>query len=179
MKQQKLGVFESRKSKAFSRKAQLQIMENTFVLIIIFFILILALVFTIAVQKSNQRNNQIELQELELIKKSRVLNFLPEMQCSDNNDLDPDCYDILKIETMQTIFNQDKDYYPELIGHVRIIIKQFDPSPEVNQWTNEWLVYDNPKAEDKGYREVQFPVLLRDVTSNSDYFGVIYLGVYE
>lgn len=161
------------------KKAQLQIMENIFILIIIFIILILALVFVIAVQRSNQQDKVRELQEIELIKKSRVLNFLPEMQCSDNNDLDPDCYDILKIEAMQEIFDQDKDYYPELIGQVRILVRKFDPSPEVNSWEKEWLVYDKPKADFIGYREVQFPVLLRDVTSNSDYFGVIYLGVYE
>ena len=161
------------------KRAQLQIMENTFILIVIFLILILALIFVIAVQKSNQRDKVRELQELELIKKSRVLNFLPEMQCSDNNDLDPDCYDILKIEVMKEIFDNDKDYYPVLLGNVRILIRKFDPSPKINSWKDEWLVYDNPKAEDKGYREVQFPVLLRDVTSNSDYFGVIYLGVYE
>ncbi len=175
----KIKIFESRKSKAFSRKAQLQIMENTFILIVIFLILTLALIFVIAVQKSNQQDKVRELQEIELIKKSRVLNFLPEMQCSDNNDLDPDCYDILKIEVMTEIFENDLDYYPELIGHVKILIKKFDPSPEVNEWTDEWIIYDRPKGEYLGYREVQFPVLLRDVISNSDYFGVIYLGVYE
>ena len=175
----KIKIFESRKSKAFSRKAQLQIMENTFILIIIFLILIIALVFVIAVQRSNQQDRVKELQEIELIKKSHVLNFLPEMQCSDNNDLDPDCYDILKIEVMTEIFENDLDYYPELIGHVLIIVRQFDPSPEVNEWTNEWIIYNNTKGDYTGIRPVMFPVLLRDVTTNSDYFGVIYLGVYE
>ena len=165
------------------KKAQLQIMENIFILIIIFLILILALVFVIAVQKTNQRDKVRELQELELIKKSQILNFLPEMQCmegiEDKIDIDPNCYDIKKIEVMTEIFENDLDYYPELIGHVRILIRKFDPSPEVNSWEKEWLVYDKPKADFIGYREVQFPVLLRDVTTNSDYFGVIYLGVYE
>lgn len=165
------------------KRAQLQIMENTFILMVIFLILILALIFVIAVQRSNQQDKLQELQELELIKKAQVLNFLPEMQCmegiEEDIDIDPNCYDIKKIEVMTEIFENDLDYYPELIGHVRILIRKFDPSPEVNEWTDEWLVYDKPKGEYLGHREVQFPVILRDVTSKSDYFGIIYLGVYE
>ncbi len=154
-------------------------MENAFVLLIIFVILIIAFVFVMVMQKSAQKDKIQEFQELEIIKKAQVLNFLPEMQCSDNNNIDPDCYDILKIQIFKKYLDTDKLYYHSLLGYIKIEIIQYDPSPGVNQEIDRWVVYDNPKPDYSGQRLVQFPVLLKDVTENSNYFGYIKLGVYE
>jgi hypothetical protein len=162
-----------------TKRAQLQIMENAFIMLIIIVILIVAFIFVMAFQKSQQQDKATEFKELDILKKSRVLNFLPEMQCSDNNNLDPDCYDILKITSFSKQVQTEQLYYKSLLGNVKITIKEFDPSPGINKWTNTWEVYDNPLPEFKGIREVQFPVLLRDVVNNENGFGVIYLGVYE
>lgn len=134
----------------------------------------------VLVMNKAQANTKIEeLQEAELIKKSQVLNFLPEMQCSDNNNLDPDCYDIIKIQTFKNYVERDKTYYNALLGHIKIKIEKYDPSPDINAELESWEVFDYPYSEDKGEKSIQFPILLRDVVDNSDYFGIISLKIYK
>jgi len=70
-------------------------------------------------------------------------------------------------------------FYRSLLGYVRLDVVKYDPSPEINKEIETWNLYDNPKQEERGYSEIHYPVLLRDVRNNRDYFGVIYLGVYE
>jgi hypothetical protein len=164
------------------KKAQLQIMENVFMLLIVFVILAIALVFVMMMQKAAQKDKLEEYKELDMIKKSQILSFLPEMQCSDNNNLDPDCFDIYKIDVFTEHLKRDKLYYPNLLGNIKIEIVEFDPSPEIpddKRIIRTWVVYDNPKPDVKGEKNLQFPVLLKDVVENSNHFGVIKLGVYE
>ncbi len=161
------------------KKAQLQIMENIFVLLIIFAILAMAFVFVMIMQKSAQKDKIEEFKELEMIKKAQIMNFLPEMQCSDNNNLDPDCYDILKIEVFKKYLDKDKLYYRPLLGNIKIEIYMYDPSPEINKEIKKWELFDNPPRQYRGILPVRFPVLLKDSVENSDYFGYIVLSVYE
>ncbi|MBN2367756.1 hypothetical protein JXC34_01960 [Candidatus Woesearchaeota archaeon] len=165
-----------------NKKAQLQIMENVFVLIIIFIILIIAFVFAIGMQRSAQKDKLDELREIELIKKSQILNFFPELQCSDNNNLEPDCYDIYKIMSFKEKMEEDDAflrYYKFLFGNIKITIHRYDPSPNTQNWFDPVLLFDNPKSEDLGIKIVRFPILLRNVIEEKDYFGVIEVGVYE
>ncbi len=159
-----------------NKKAQLQIMENTFVLLIIFIIFIVVFFVILIVNKAQSGYRMSEIEESELIKKSQILNFLPEMQCSDNNNLDPDCYDIMKVEAFMDYVDNNPEYYQRMLGHIRIGIEQFNPS--TNNVEKEWEVYDFPNDDLKGERAIKFPVLLRDVTDDSDYFGIIHLWVY-
>ena len=154
-------------------------MENVFVLLIIFIILVMAFVFVMILQKSAQQDKMDEFKELEMIKKAQVLNFLPEMQCSDNNNLDPDCYDIFKIEIFKKYLETDKLYYRSLLGNIKIEVSRYDPSPGINKEIQTWELFDNPPQDYEGIQPVRFPVLLKDVVENSNYFGYIRLGVYE
>lgn len=163
----------------FKKKAQLQLMENTFVLLILFIIFMIVFLVILVMNKAQANTRTIELQEAELIKKSQVLNFLPEMQCSDNNNLDPDCYDIIKIQMFKDYVEQDKTYYNSMLGHIKIEVEKYDPSPDINQELERWEIYDYPYSEYNGEKPIQFPVLLRDVVDNSDYFGIIYLKIYK
>ena len=176
MKCQKFRIIEQVRKRRFRTKAQLQIMENAFILLILF--IIFSIAFVIAVQKSNQKDKLAEYSQVELIKKSRVLNFFPEMQCTDNNNLKSDCYDILKVMSFSDKVRQDSFYYKPLLGNIKISIRRYEPSPENKGWGTEWVVYDSQKPGATDKVAVRFPVLLRNVTDNSDYFGVIFLEVY-
>ena len=162
------------------KKAQLQVMENTFVLLVIFLILMIGVVFVASSQRKAGLAKLEMFKERDTIIKSRVLDFLPEMACKD----DPNCYDILKIIAFKEVI-AEKPYYHGLLGNIYLIVRRYDPSPENPDYMNfveEWVVYNNTKKEYKGHTELRFPVLLRDSTdlsANPDYFGVIYLGVYE
>jgi hypothetical protein len=165
------------------KKAQLQIMENAFAMLIIFIIFIIVGVFAFAWQRGEEVQRQREFAELEVLKKSWILNFLPEMQCSDNNNIEPDCYDLLKIDAFARKVEEQRssedDYYGRLLGYVNISVEWYDPSPDVNKQVAKWQIYDNPKKENKGMRVLPLPLTLRDPVNNSNYFGIVYLGAYE
>jgi len=161
------------------KKAQLQIMENVFILIIIFIIFIFAFLFYVRIQRSNQIDKIDSFKDIEFVKKAQLLSFLPELMCTDNNVIKVDCYDILKIEAFTKEISENRDYYDPLFGKVNITVKRYEPSPDFESWNNVWNIYDNPTGENKGVREEKFFVLLRDVTTKSDYFGVLFIGLYE
>ena len=159
-------------------------MENVFVLIVIFILLSIAFIIAVAYYRAGQVEKNLEFKEIAIIKKSQILSFLPELQCSDNNNIDPDCYDIYKIESFREHLQDNPLYYSGLLGNVIIKVSEFDPSPSENEWKREWIIYDNPKADTSsedyaGVRAVHFPVLLKDPRRDEGHFGVVYLGVYE
>ena len=156
-------------------------MENVFVLIIVFILLMMAFVFVVRVQITGQKEKQRSLKELELIKKAQVLNFFPELQCSDNNNMDPDCYDLYKIMAFKNRMNDDAyyRYYRFLLGNVRISVHRYDPSPNTDKWFKPVVIYDNPFSSSEDILPIRFPVLLRNVTEDRDYFGYVYIGVYS
>ena len=61
------------------KKAQLQIMENIFAIVIIVIILAIAFVFMVAVDRQEQRSREQDIAALDVVKKSQVLNLF-EMQ---------------------------------------------------------------------------------------------------
>jgi len=160
------------------KKAQLQVMENIFVILIIFIILLFAFVGAIAYSRSQEKNKLSVFKDMELSKKSRILNFFPELQCSDDNDIDPDCYDLLKVESFIEVLEdpEHREYYEGLLGNVKIDIQVFEISPDYEKLIRTITVYDNPGK--KGNRELKFPVLIEDVIEDHGYFGVIVLWVY-
>jgi hypothetical protein len=159
-------------------------MENAFALIIIFIIFIIVGVFVFAVVANDRVQKEKEFAELEVLKKTWILNFLPEMQCSDNNEIEPDCYDLLKITAFTKRLEEDPktlDYYKSILGYVNISVEWYDPSPDINRPVARWQIYDNPKKEDRGIKVLPLPVTLRDPVNGSGYtyFGIVYLGAYK
>jgi hypothetical protein len=164
-----------------NKKAQLQIMENAFILLVLFIILVIAFVFVMGMMRKNDEKKLDELRQLDMLKKSQVLSFLPELQCSDNNNLNPDCYDIFKINAFETKLKTKEGlfFYKEILGNTKISITQYNPSPEVKKTFPEQTIYDNPLEKDNGYNEIQFPILLKDPAKKANYFGSVRLVVYR
>ncbi len=167
-----------------NKKSQLQIMENALIIMVIFIILVIAFLFVVSFQRQEQKDKEKEFQMLELVKKTQILNFLPEMQCSEDNIFVPNCYDILKIEAFTNLVSEDKFFYDELLGNIKISVRRYEPSPDCDcpnneRWLKTWLIYDNPKPENRGFIPFYVPVLLKDPVNDDNYFGVIYLEVYE
>jgi len=158
-------------------KAQIQILENAFVLIVVFIILIIAILFIAIIQKSDQAVKNREYKELDAAKKSQLLAFLPELQCSHNNNLEPDCFDQLKIQAFSSNIALYGIYYKSLLGNIRITVKRYDISTDT--WQETWTIYDYPRQVNNGIREFRYPVLLADPVDKSNYFGILYLGVYQ
>lgn len=166
------------------KKAQLQIMENALVLMVVFIILIFAFIFFVGYQRQQLKDKEREFKQLELLKKTQIINNLIELQCSENNQFKSNCFDILKIETFKEILEEEKFYYEPLFGNIKIVIKQYEPSPDcyectTTRWLKTWELYDNPKKQNKGFLEIQMPILLKSPVDGDTKFGVLFLEVYE
>ena len=154
-------------------------MENVFVLIILFILLVISLLFVSFIQAGERQHKIREMQEIELIKKAKVINFLPEVQCSEINSINFQCYDTLKIEVFQKKIRDNLFYYKGILGNINLSVARFDPSPDTNRFVAFWNIYDNPKEEYKGALTLEYPIRLWNATSRESYFGIIYLMVYE
>lgn len=148
-------------------------------ILIITVLLVLAFVFAIGMQKRDARAKQEEMKELDLLKKARVLDFLPEMQCSDNNYLNPDCYDLIKLQAFVSVNPSDHLFYKSLFGRLNITVMVLDPNLDAtDRWPREWHIYDYTGGKYTSYQTFYRPVTLRDPVNMTSYFGWIILGVY-
>ncbi|MBU0757179.1 MAG: hypothetical protein KKF44_03885 [Nanoarchaeota archaeon] len=163
------------------KKSQLKIMESSIIILIVFFVLAIASIFFFGLHVNSVKNKMIEFENIEVIRKTQVLNFFPEIQCTKTNDMEGNCYDFYKIIAFKEQIEKNPMYYKPLLGHLSISFRRYEPSPEISGWILPDIeLYDNPKPSYKKLRKVRYPVSIRDVTEeNKDYFGVMILGVYE
>jgi hypothetical protein len=174
------------------KKGQLEMMQTAFVLLILFVVFTLALIFFIGYQKTGIRSKEKEMQGLEIIKRAQVLNFLPELQCSFDGVVYPNCYDKVKIEKFNEYVQGSEVFYDSLLGDVRIVIAQYKSKKAERGWAEDWLEYepggdlsgrkvmfDNRNEEKKDTRMIQMPVSIYDPVENIYSLGVIYLEISQ
>ena len=75
-----------------SKKAQIQMMETIAVLLIFFVILIIGFIFYIRTAGFGQAQKVTKDQELQSIRVSQAISFLPELQCSSKNIIKDNCF---------------------------------------------------------------------------------------
>lgn len=161
------------------KKGQIHMMETAMVILVFFILLTIGFVFLVGQSKAKMKEKVRDLQEKEIIKKSQILNFLPELQCSFDGIVDSNCYDLVKINRFMELRDENDFYYKLLLGNIKLDIEQFDPSPETNTVVREWEgLIDNPKGIDSGYRQIQYPISIYNATSHKNYFGIITISVY-
>ncbi|MBU0757647.1 MAG: nickel-dependent hydrogenase large subunit [Nanoarchaeota archaeon] len=174
------------------KKSQLQIMQSTMILLLVFVLFAIGLIFFFSYQSSKMKEKEAEYADLEMIKKSQTLNFFPELQCSFDNIVDPDCFDMEKIESF---IGYDEDYYyRRLLGNVKIVILKFDM--ENNAWFTgpddlhpgiDWdgekgfPIYNNEKEDGKytKMKSVNLPISLYEPKTDRYYFGMIKYQVFR
>ncbi|MFH0874542.1 MAG: hypothetical protein V1859_01285 [archaeon] len=169
------------------KKSQLQIMQTSFVILIFIIIVAVGLIVYVFMAKAGNSQKQKEYAKAELIKKSQIINFLPEIQCSFNNVITPDCYDIEKIKAFTDangLYANNKDYYDSIFGTTKIVIKKFDLKS--GTWETGWLgatdgnflLYENSLKKFRQKRKIMFPISLYDPVTNQKSFGLIDLEIY-
>lgn len=160
------------------KKAQIHMMETVMVVLVFLMLLTVGIIFFISQQKAGALEKQREYDNLNIIKKSQVLNFLPELQCSFDGVVNSNCYDSIKVGQFASLYADNQFYYHLLLGNIRIEIAEYDPSPEINSEVTSWMLYDHPKPEDLGYRQIQYPVSIYNTVDNNHKFGILKINVY-
>jgi len=171
------------------RKAQLQIMQSTMILLLLFIILGIAFIFFMYGQRSSVKEKMDKYTDMGLSKRAKILNYMPELLCSSSNVLSYDCFDIDKIAAFSDVFSSYESYYVSLIGPGRIKLMLFDSKtlswsdPDGNsidfQGPDGYVLYDNPKPNYKESRRINIPISIYNATENKHYFGVMEAEFYR
>jgi hypothetical protein len=162
-----------------NKKAQMQITETIFAVIIILVIIVICLVFYAKARESTINEQGREAKIIRIISLAHTISSWPEIDCSVRETREFDCLDTTKLEILSNIINASRgnndytfNYYYDLLRSSTIFVKQLYPS------SSEWLVYDNPGAT-KNVDTVTIPMSLYDPIRKQYAFGIMELKVYE
>jgi hypothetical protein len=159
------------------KKGQLEIMQTVFVVIIILVLLILGILFWVYINSKNVQNSLDNHLELDTLKKSQILNVLSELQCSFDNHIQSDCYDLAKIPAFQEKVKESHLYYQTMLGYINFSIVTVsrinldDPNGIYN-------IYDNPKNEYINKRHFEIPINIYDPYQDMFRVGSILVDIY-
>ncbi len=159
---------------SMDRRGQLHIMQNTAILILLIVIISIGLVGIISYQIQQGKALQTLRQDLLLEERIKVARNLPEIVCTENGKAIPGCYDLYKIQAFSHIQDQ---YYAEMLGYTRIILREFEIGPSSVSQVREHSIYARPKPEFSSKKEFMLPCLLKESLDTS--YCTLTIEVYQ
>ncbi len=162
-----------------NKKSQIKMFETIAVLLIFFVLIGFGLIFYGKIQRQGFQEKQEANFELKAIQTAQLVSFLPELQCSSNNIIVDDCFDILKVEALTEIIEQPSnvkiknEYYYDLFGFSSITIEQVYPS------VVSWSIYEKTTEKTKAKSSIKIPVSLYNASSRAYNFGILTVDVYR
>ncbi len=159
-------------------KAQIQLGESIFAVIIILFIIVFALVFYSGSQEREYTEQQKKFVDLESISLAQFVGTLPELGCSEREVRDLSCFDKTKLSAFVTTLKKHplltEEYYSTQLGTATIQIAEIYPDKK------SWLLYNNSlNTSIANIRQVQKPISLLDSVTGKYSFGILYLTLYD
>jgi len=164
------------------RKAQMQMAETIVILLIFFIIIGLALTFYGVFQAGSIREGEREQFEKEAIRVALVVSNLPEVDCSDDNQITQNCFDKLKVQTLSGLAGRAGGndeaflFYQAEFRSSKVTIQEIFPDPE------EFVIYDNAPEKFKEMIPTFIPITIRDPMrplQMQDAFGLLTVEVYR
>ena len=152
------------------RKSQIQIGETISVLLVFFILIIIGFLFYTAMIKANIKSEKEDLAELRSIAIAQRTMFLPELQCSSDNVITPNCIDILKLPYAQDIIIKNEIYYFDMLEFSKINVSQIYPEDA------SWLIYSrisSEQEEKQGTFLLNVPISLYDPVTRRSGFGIL------
>lgn len=177
MKQRKLKISEPH----FSRKmkqAQMQMGENVAVLFIFFILLIISIVFYAGLTETKIDIKQGEAFAAKAIEIAQRISYMPEAQCSKDNVIDANCYDIHKLRALAEINKNgtNRVHYYNKFRYANITINQIFPGDggSIN-------IYNNPKEDYLEKSQIQIPASVCDYTVRPEkcFFSIMIVDVFR
>jgi len=153
-------------------KAQIKMFESIAILIVFFILILFGFMFYTALQKSEIQRGADESATLKAIDTAQVISFSAELQCSQKNDQDEDCIDLLKLDSAKNIIDNNREDYFPMFGFTDIYVEEIYPN------NNSYSFYDFPKEKYNRKISTQFPKLLYNPITDSYSFGILYVDNY-
>ena len=152
--------------------------ENVIILFIFFILLIFAIVFFTRIQTGKQEikiSEDIQNRGLQI---AQSISTLPELRCTKKAVTVLGCYDEANALALQSLVEQNNDYYFDQFSYSTISINEI--FPEVRE---PIVIYDNKKANFTSLIPTQLPMLLCDFTESTEKgacsFAILNINVYS
>lgn len=161
--------------KKINKKSQIHMMETIAVLFIFFVLAGIGLVFYLNIMKGNIDVEKEEIRQLQAIEIAQRTVFLPELQCSEGEDIiKSGCIDVemLKAFLELDMATANQVYYHNRLGFSRIVINQIYPT------STSWVLYDKPLDKFSDKITTNLPISLKYPKENKYSFGVVEVNVY-
>ncbi len=188
---------KGKKINRMKKKSQMKMGESIGIIFIFILLVALGIVFWTKIKSATIQEQIGEEQTLQAIQVAQEISFLPEVQCSSENIISDNCFDIMKMEAMIEFLTQPPlndeamEYYSQVFRNSRLFVEVVYPYPGRN-----WTLYDNPLRlnSSKGdanteAANIEFltyskittivPVALYNSTSRDYYFGKLTVDVYK
>lgn len=158
-------------------KAQIKMTENVLILFMFFILLGLGLIFYSNVQKESIKKVQEQNFELKTIETAQRVSFLPELQCSTDNIMADNCFDIFKVRALSDVLLEpdNRQLYFQSFGNSKITLKQIYPEGD------EYVIYEKTPPNITDNVSIQLPVSILDASSQPQTysFGIIEVRVFR
>lgn len=156
-----------------NRKSQIQIGETIAVLFVFFILIVVGLIFYARVIKGNIEIEGEESSQLRSVGIAQRVMFLPEVQCSEDNNIIDNCIDTLKLESAQSLMRENEVYYYDLFEFGNISIAQIYPNEA--KWSLYLRKADNPRNK----IVTNVPVSLYNPVTRRHGFGVLTIETFS
>jgi hypothetical protein len=157
-------------------------MAETIAILLVFFIILgLSLTFYGAFQAGSIREGFREQFEKEAIRIALVVSNLPEMACTDDNQLTQNCMDKLKLQALAGLARQGGDeaaflFYQTEFRDSKVTIQEVFPDVE------EFVIYDNAPENFTEMIPTFIPLAIKDPTrplQAQNSLGLLTVEVYR
>jgi hypothetical protein len=152
-----------------SKKSQIQIMETIAILLIFFLLIVIAFTFYLRTASFTQTQKAAKSQELESIRVSQAISFLPELQCSSKNIIEENCFDYYKLNAFLTTPHKNEVYYP-FFYFSDITVREVYPD------STTWDLYSRPKSGTSF--KTSIPILIYNPLKKTRSFGILEVDYY-
>lgn len=160
------------------QKAQLQMGETIFAVIIILLLIVFGLVFFKETQKDELTQKKAAFLDLDSVAVAQYMSSLSEIQCSILEVKELSCFDIEKMNAFKKLRTNypllTSEYYFSKLGNAYVYVDEIYPQEKT------FVIYNNTLSDDINHNEqfIIIPVSLFDPITKTYSFGTLYMRVY-
>ncbi len=167
-------------------RAQIQLGESIFVVIIIILLIVFGIVFYAQAQREGISDDVQQFNDLETIAITQYATSLTELECSLQEVQYPNCFDKTKLDAFIQLVDGTgeetaKEFYFSQLGNARLEITQIFPLPVSIDDQVIWLIYDNQPANTASFSQARadIPINIYDPIEDTSAFGTLTIIQYR
>lgn len=165
----------------FLKKSQIHMMETVLVLIVFFILIVLGFSLYAMFFRGSLKVEKEEILQLGAVGIAQKVQFLPELQCTEDNVRYDNCIDKYKLLAAADVMDENVLYYYDTLGYSNVIFEQVYPAGE------SVTLYNKPLTDPRSILTINLPTIIYDpyatgtcpiLGKGSCSFGVLKVEVY-